>query len=189
MTQPQPFILVPLHTYNKSLDVHRKPAFVADHDSEQKAEEKVEEEKGEEKVDETGDKSFSPERVIDKNFSEPLAKVSKKNEPKKRVKRNVRNNVNSQINTLHNLVQNVSAYKRSRLKKLISVIDCHEEFAKIQNLPDLIMQSIGTRKKEIPNEKDFYELLFKYYLGPCVSNTAKINKYFPMFNKRHWYNI
>ena len=83
----------------------------------------------------------------------------------------------------------MSKYKKGRLKKIIDTVDSHGDFSKFDNLGDLIMQAVGTRKKVLPNEKEFYELMFKLHLGACISNTEKINKYFGMHNKSQWYKI
>ena len=90
---------------------------------------------------------------------------------------------------MHELVPNVTKYKKGKLKKIIDLIDSHKEFRKFDNLNDLVMQAVGTRKKELPNEKEFYELMFKFGFGHLIINTAKVKKYFNLLNKGEWFKI
>ena len=191
----QPFILVPLHTYHKQNDLNKRHL---DATSAQNAHEAIE------KEEETNDNLLEKSEELLKeptveNKTEPFVKeIREKTEPKVKPKaiETLKPKAKPKAietlkpsKSLHELVKNASAYKRSKLKKIIATVDSHQEFCKFDNLIDLIKQSVGTRKKELPNEKEFYALMFKMQLGACITNSAKINQYFGMSHKGHWYKL
>ena len=177
--QAQPYVLVPLHTQRKNLE-NRAHGYVADHL--EKSEEKHESPIDNHQSDETEPVIEKPQEPVKTEPVDPPSPPPKKPKPAQASDKPI-------SKSLHELAPNLSKYKKSKLKKIIDIIDSHGEFRKFDNLGELIVQAVGTRKKELPNEKQFYELMFKLGLGHLISNTAKINKYFHLLNKGQWYKI
>ena len=112
----------------------------------------------------------SPEEAINEDNETEAGNVTE--EPKEKDEKELKKS------DLHEIIHSVSHYKRKKLKSIIKAIEQHDEFNQFQNLDELIKQAISTKKKKIPNEEEFYKLLFKCNLGSYVTNSYKIKEYF-----------
>lgn len=78
-------------------------------------------------------------------------------------------------------------YRANQIVKLLQRLRSkgYKELDKIDNLESLVKNSLGNSAKVLPNEKVFYDLIFKTNLAPYVRNRHKIQRYY----KRLWYQI
>ena len=183
----QPFVLVPLTTYQKNLEMNRKHTFLANQEKnepEPEPSKKIEPEP--EPSNETKPEPEPPNKLEPESEPQPDPEP----EPKKNTVKQKKNRIKKEKNYSNTIIiKSASSYKLNRAKKIIEAMDSHKEFKKFNNLMELIMQAIGTKKKELPNEKEFYELMFKFNLGSFITNTSKINQYFENSSNKLWFKI
>lgn len=76
-------------------------------------------------------------------------------------------------------------YRTTQIVKLLTSYKGYKELDNIDNLENLVKSSLGNSAKVLPNEKEFYDLVFQTNLAPYVKNRHKIRKYY----KKKWYQI
>ena len=81
-------------------------------------------------------------------------------------------------------------YQTTQMKKLLRHIertDGSKEILALPNLDALIRAALTTSCRTLPNEKEFFNILFENSLGPYVKNRSKINEYYQL--DRPWYEV
>ena len=83
-----------------------------------------------------------------------------------------------------------NTYRATQIKKMLKQIEkisTSKELTKLENLDALIQLALGSSKKTIPNEKQFFTFLFENNLGHFVRNRNKINLYYKY--KDSWWAV
>ena len=81
-------------------------------------------------------------------------------------------------------------YRATQIKKVLKQMEKtsnSKEISDLENLDALIKCALGTSRKKIANEKEFFTFLFENNLGHFVRNRAKINLYYKF--KDNWWTI
>ena len=83
-----------------------------------------------------------------------------------------------------------NTYRGTLIKKMLKQIEkisTSKELTSLENLDALIQLALGSSKKTIPNEKQFFTFLFENNLGHFVRNQNKINLYYKY--KDSWWTV
>ena len=84
----------------------------------------------------------------------------------------------------------VVKYKTSQMKKLLHHIQetsGSKEILDLPNLDELIKSALGSSRKNVPHERQFFTWLFNHSLSAYVRNRSKINQYYQP--DQPWYQV
>ena len=83
-----------------------------------------------------------------------------------------------------------NTYRTNQIKNLLKKIEHtnnSKDITELENLDSLIKLALGSGKKKIANEKQFFTFLFENNLGHFVRNRNKINLYYKF--KDNWWTV
>ena len=81
-------------------------------------------------------------------------------------------------------------YRATQIKKVLKQIEKtsnSKDISELENLDSLIKSALGSSKKVLSNEKQFFTFLFENNLGHFVRNRNKINLYYKF--KDNWWTV
>ena len=83
-----------------------------------------------------------------------------------------------------------NTYCSVQIKKVLKQIERtnnSNNITTLENLDSLLKSALGSSKKILPNEKQFFDFLFENNLGHFVRNRNKINLYYKF--KDNWWSV
>ena len=83
-----------------------------------------------------------------------------------------------------------NTYRGAQIKKVLKQIEKtsnSKDISELENLDSLIKSALGSSKKVLSNEKQFFTFLFENNLGHFVRNRNKINLYYKF--KDNWWTV
>ena len=81
-------------------------------------------------------------------------------------------------------------FRATQIKKVLKQIERtsnSEGITNLENLDSLIKSLLGTSKKILPNEREFFEFIFENNLGHFCRNRSKIDLYYKF--KDNWWSV
>ena len=83
-----------------------------------------------------------------------------------------------------------NSYRSTQIKKILKQIERKsnsKNISELENLDSLLKCALGSSKKILANEKQFFDFLFENNLGHFVRNRNKINLYYKF--KDNWWSV